>query len=117
MPVGLEFDAADFGEELSGDVAAIMIGAAELSDISEFAEWQLRTLACLTAADDLTLISMEPTFLLTLLDALERDPDFVARCLRDGVAGFSARPERVRPLNKPCSRASLIPPGRGRACS
>jgi hypothetical protein len=97
LPVGLESDAAYFGQDLSGDVAAIMIGAGELSDISEFAEWQLRTLACLTAADDLTLISIwSPTFLLTLLDALERDPDSVARRLRDGVAGFSARPEGAR---------------------
>ncbi|MCG6859202.1 MAG: GH3 auxin-responsive promoter family protein [Salaquimonas sp.] len=96
LPVGLQSDAVYFGEELSGDVAALMTGATSLSGIIDFGEWQTATLAWLAATSDLTLISIwSPTFLSTLFDALERDPEPVLRALRDGGHGLPAMPDRA----------------------
>ena len=99
LPVGLPSDAAYFGEDLLPAVAAVSVGGEALAGIADFSDWQRRTLCLLTAAEDLTLISVwSPTFLLTLLRALEDKPEPVLRTLRDGEGGMPPLPGRGRAL-------------------
>lgn len=101
LPVGLPSDAAYFGEELLPALAAVSVGGEALAGIADFADWRRRTLSLLVAAEDLTLISVwSPTFLLTLLSALENGPEPVLRSLRGGEKGMPASPERGQALER-----------------
>lgn len=107
LPVGLANDAAYFGEDLMADVTAILTGARELTGLSDFDEWQTATLAWLAATKNLTLISVwSPTFLSTLIDAMERNPEPILRALHNGEHGLPSLPNRANEL------AASLAPGR-----
>lgn len=79
LSVGLMSDAAYLGDDLAAAFASLLAVPPEVARMEKFDEWQVRTLAHLVAADDLTFVSVwSPTFFLELIAALPRHADVVA---------------------------------------
>ncbi len=73
IPIGLASDAAYFGRALESSLASLLIAPA--TDGSSIEAWRAATVSALSAAPDLTLISVwSPTFLLQILRHLPEDP-------------------------------------------
>ncbi len=95
IPVGLP-DGAYLGADALtafGQVTAVPAWAGSLHDV---AEWQLATLYWLISREDLVLISVwSPTFMLVLLDALEKRRAELADLLQCGgvVSGHTLSPD------------------------
>lgn len=101
IPVGLPHDGAYFGPDLEQIIAALAITPpfAHIPHHDAPDHWRYATLRALTAAEDLTLISVwSPSFLLMLLEDL---PRFAERLLKDLEAPASAlSPRRLKILNQ-----------------
>ncbi|MGH9659769.1 MAG: hypothetical protein ACRD96_14565, partial [Bryobacteraceae bacterium] len=75
VPIGLENDAAYFGESLAEAIAGVLAVPPSVAAATAIDAWRAATLACLRQAADLTLISVwSPTFLLELVRHLDRPP-------------------------------------------
>ena len=108
LPVGLPSDAVYFGEEHINDVASIMLGGVELSGIREFDLWQNTTLAWLLASVDLSFISIwSPTFLTTLLKAIQENEEYLLQAIHDGEYGLQKNPERSK-IVRACIENRLV---------
>jgi GH3 auxin-responsive promoter len=95
-PIGLDSDAAYFGQTLESSLARLLIAPAG-GEISIEA-WRAATVAALSAAPDLTLISVwSPTFLLQLLRHFPEEPRLLwpqldtISCWTSGASASSAR--------------------------
>lgn len=97
IAVGLDSDLAYFGPDLAACLAPNLVWHPALA-VTDEAEWAIRTAVHLTAASDLSLISVwSPTFLSRILDQIEKD-DSVPRLLHQGAFGLPGLPERARQL-------------------
>jgi hypothetical protein len=86
LSIGLP-DGAYLGDEALSEFAQISAVPAWVGSLNDVAQWQLATLYWLLRRDDLALISVwSPTFMLTLLDALERRSEELSSLLQTGGA-------------------------------
>jgi len=70
IPIGLEDDAAYFGQDLASSIIDTLAVPPSVAAIQSLEEWRSQTLSYLSACTDLSFISVwSPTFLLQLLDA------------------------------------------------
>lgn len=76
MAIGMESDASYFGEEALPALSALMVTSSDIAAAKDFASWERMTLLALLRTPDLSLISVwSPTFLLQLLEAIQRNGD------------------------------------------
>lgn len=84
IKIGVE-DEAYLGESARGAFADSAAVPSWVGELNNFDEWLIATLYWLLRADSLELISVwSPTFLLMLLDGLEKQSGYVARLLEEG---------------------------------
>lgn len=101
IPVGLP-DGAYLGAGALAAFANISAIPAWTGELRDVVEWQLASLYWLVRRADLALISVwSPTFMLTLLDALEGRSEELADLLRDGgeISGHALAPDPVALVN------------------
>lgn len=100
IPMGMLSDAAYFGKDLERCIAALLAVPAEFARIADIEEWRYLTALFLLAADDLSLISVwSPTFLLQLVEEMQRKRDRIIQDITTGkvtpYAALAPNPERA----------------------
>ncbi len=97
ISIGLP-DGAYLGADALAEFEQISAVPAWVGSLRDVTEWQLATLYWLLRREDLALISVwSPTFMLTLLDALEKRSEELAGLLRYGgvLSGHALSPDPV----------------------
>jgi hypothetical protein len=91
IPIGMEDDTAYFGPLARWVLSSMMIVPSSLARIENLDRWRWETCRRMMAAEDLGLISVwSPTFLIVLMETIEREYDDLLESLPHGSA------ERIR---------------------
>jgi hypothetical protein len=73
IAIGMASDAVYFGEQAQAALSNLMVASPAIANEQDFDSWQRLTLLALLKSPDLSLISVwSPTFLLQLLEAMQR---------------------------------------------
>lgn len=98
VPIGIDNDAAYFGEALAQAIAGTLAVPASVAAIRSVDDWRFVTLHHLLACRDLSFVSVwSPTFLLQLMDAIRDDIERLAAAV-DGQHADPARASELRRL-------------------
>ncbi len=116
IPIGFDDDAAYLGGFEQWALQRLLVAPSALSRVHDLENFRYATLLYLTAASDLTLISVwSPTFLTRLFDSLEPWADRLAHDLRTGAVNLPnptptghAAELRLRPNPRRASELAAI---------